>query len=113
MNKQPCNCQAAYGCQYDDMKAQGRDGFYYCMAGRDAYEHHVAATTACPLCGSREPHKHTPTEQVIYRNGFKAGRSQSDSPAGGAIPKDIDDFPGPEDFGVIGSPASGGSDADR
>lgn len=77
MNKRPCNCLAAYGCQYEDMKAEGRDGFYYCTAGRDAH-HHVDASSACPLCGSRTVHQHTPEDQIIYRNGVKAGRSQSD-----------------------------------
>lgn len=31
---------------------------------------------SCPLCGSRGgPHEHSAAEQVIYRNGMRAGRA--------------------------------------
>lgn len=33
------------------------------------------ASARCPLCGREGPHQHTPLEQIIYRNGVKAGRS--------------------------------------
>lgn len=34
----------------------------------------LTASARCPLCGSEGPHPHTALEQVIYRNGVKAGR---------------------------------------
>ena len=35
----------------------------------------AGGTMKCPLCGWNEPHEHSPTEIIIYRNGVKYGRS--------------------------------------
>lgn len=33
----------------------------------------IARGATCPLCGKAFPHRHTPEEIVIYRNGVKRG----------------------------------------
>lgn len=45
-----------------------------------------------------------------WPHGYECDCCPRNSQASGAIPKDIDDFPGPEDFGVIGSPTDGGGE---
>lgn len=40
----------------------------------DNTPHMAAGSSRCPLCGDDSPHTHTPLEQIIYRNGMKAGR---------------------------------------
>jgi hypothetical protein len=40
----------------------------------------VSASATCPLCGRRQPHKHSGLEQTIYRNGVKAGRAAITAP---------------------------------
>ena len=35
----------------------------------------ASGTMTCPLCGRDNPHEHSPTEIIIYRNGVKYGRS--------------------------------------
>jgi hypothetical protein len=37
----------------------------------------VECGSQCPMCGGSEMHVHTPMEQTVYKNGVKAGRSQS------------------------------------
>lgn len=34
----------------------------------------LTASSKCPLCGNDYPHQHSPLEQIIYKNGLKAGR---------------------------------------
>jgi hypothetical protein len=41
----------------------------------------VEGSARCPLCGVTGIHQHSAIEQTIYRNGVKAGRSQSDTGA--------------------------------
>lgn len=36
----------------------------------------LTASARCPLCGHEGPHPHTPLEQIIYRNGVKAGQAK-------------------------------------
>lgn len=38
---------------------------------------YVDGSSRCPLCGNTEMHVHSAIEQTIYRNGVKAGCSQS------------------------------------
>jgi hypothetical protein len=33
----------------------------------------IMNSSTCPLCGVDTPHNHSPAEQVIYKNGVKAG----------------------------------------
>ena len=33
----------------------------------------ISACSVCPLCGTSHPHRHTPEEILIYRNGVKRG----------------------------------------
>lgn len=38
-------------------------------------------SSRCYICGRGTPHEHTVEEQVIFRNGLKAGRQQSSDSA--------------------------------
>jgi DNA-directed RNA polymerase subunit RPC12/RpoP len=63
----------------------------------------IMNSSTCPLCGVDTPHNHSPAEQVIYKNGVKAGSIAAPQQAIPAIDvnKMVDRFLGwklPSDF---------------
>jgi hypothetical protein len=47
------------------------------LAAQEPAPQLLTASAKCPLCGHEGPHPHTPLEQVIYRNGVKAGKASA------------------------------------
>jgi hypothetical protein len=45
------------------------------LAAQEIEPQVLTASAKCPLCRHEGPHPHTPLEQVIYRNGIKAGKA--------------------------------------